>query len=371
LVVAFSPNSPLPTGANVIGAVTQSAGPWTENLTQVASNAVATAATGVQKVGIVGGAGTSLETTAGVIDHNLKNVGNSAVTTLAAGEQKVAVEGLAASGAVLSGNPVLTGGSDATDIRTFMTDTLGIGIGGDFTYAAAIARIPGALADHRFGFSSGGGTPQHLDATTYTEQASAAIRSLSSSSGSDTAAGIGARQVTITGFDASMNALSEVVTLNGTTAVATTNSYRFIERLQVTSVGTGSFNVGTITLYVNNAGGGGTIGTIGVGNRASSNGDNETYWAHHYVRAGKTMFLLGMSAAMTGVTSGVTYGTSINPTVATSAELIRTPMLGTRQAMVTYAFRVPITIVGPARFTMYNSSTGGNECDGSFEYVEF
>jgi hypothetical protein len=40
LVVALSPNSPLPTGANVIGAVTQSGGPWTQNLTQVGGSSI-------------------------------------------------------------------------------------------------------------------------------------------------------------------------------------------------------------------------------------------------------------------------------------------------------------------------------------------
>lgn len=40
LVVALSPNSPLPTGSNVIGAVTQSGGPWTQNLTQVGGAAI-------------------------------------------------------------------------------------------------------------------------------------------------------------------------------------------------------------------------------------------------------------------------------------------------------------------------------------------
>jgi hypothetical protein len=63
LVVALSPNSPVPTGSNTIGAVTQASGPWTENLTQIAGNAVSTAATGVQKVGIVGNAGATLDST--------------------------------------------------------------------------------------------------------------------------------------------------------------------------------------------------------------------------------------------------------------------------------------------------------------------
>lgn len=40
LVVALSPNSPLPTGANTIGAVTQGTTPWVDNLTQVGGSAI-------------------------------------------------------------------------------------------------------------------------------------------------------------------------------------------------------------------------------------------------------------------------------------------------------------------------------------------
>jgi hypothetical protein len=286
------------------------------------------------------------------------------------GYARTVVAGAAASGAITTGNPVLVAGSDGTDTRTLLTNTFGIIINGEIGYAAAAGLISGAIADHRFGFSTGAGTPQPLRATAYTEPTTAALRSLSSSSTSDAAAGTGARQVTVSGFDGSMNALSEIVTLNGTTAVATVNSYRFIERLQVTSAGSGGVNVGTITLFVNNAGAGGTITTIGVGNRVAAVGDNETISAHHYVRTGKTMYVLGISTCMVGVTTGVTYGSSVNPLAAAPSELIRTPMLGTRQSMVSYAFRVPITVVGPARFTLYNSATGGNEVDGSFEFVE-
>jgi hypothetical protein len=63
--------------------------------TSIAGTAVAAASAGVQKVGIAGGAGTSLETTAGVLDHNLKNVGNSAVVAASAGVQKVGISGAA------------------------------------------------------------------------------------------------------------------------------------------------------------------------------------------------------------------------------------------------------------------------------------
>src|SRR5438552_536974 len=47
------------------------------NNAQVAGSATATAATGVQKVGIVGVAGTTLDAaTAGVLDNNIKNINN-------------------------------------------------------------------------------------------------------------------------------------------------------------------------------------------------------------------------------------------------------------------------------------------------------
>jgi hypothetical protein len=59
----------------------------------VGGNTVATAANGVQKIGIVGSTGTSFETTAGVLDNNLKNVNNSTVATAAAGVQKVGIVG--------------------------------------------------------------------------------------------------------------------------------------------------------------------------------------------------------------------------------------------------------------------------------------
>lgn len=303
---------------------------------------------------------------------NLIQINGNAVTTIANGEQKVGVEGLAATGAAVSGNPVLVGGSDGTNARNIMTDANGAQITGTLAYAA-ISRIAGGLASHCFGFSSGNGAPQPLRVTTYKEPSSAAQRSVSSSSASDTSAGTGARQVTITYYDNSMNGPNtEVVTLNGTTAVNTTNTnIRFIEKIEVTSAGSGGANVGIITLFGATAGGGGTIGTIGVGNRASGIGDNQTYWAHHYIRTGKTMYLLGLTTSITGVTNGITYGTFINPTATTPAEVTKTPMIGAMLSFGQITFAAPIVLVGPGRFTLYNSNTGGQEVDGSFEYMEF
>lgn len=65
----------------------------TTNVSQVGGSNVSTAATGVQKVGIVGSTGTAFDSTAGVMDSNVKNVGGSAVSTAATGVQKVGIVG--------------------------------------------------------------------------------------------------------------------------------------------------------------------------------------------------------------------------------------------------------------------------------------
>lgn len=103
LVVALSPNSPLPAGSAAIGSVSVSNLPGTqpvsiaatvsENLASVASVAVVTGAAGVQQVSIVGHNGTSVDSTAGVLDTNIKNVGASAVSTAATGTMKVGIVG--------------------------------------------------------------------------------------------------------------------------------------------------------------------------------------------------------------------------------------------------------------------------------------
>jgi hypothetical protein len=66
--------------------------PFAENQTQINGSAVVTAATGVQKVGIVGGSGTTLDAaTAGVLDVNVKNVNNTAtLATASVGSNTVA-----------------------------------------------------------------------------------------------------------------------------------------------------------------------------------------------------------------------------------------------------------------------------------------
>jgi hypothetical protein len=70
--------------------------------------------------------------------------------------------------------------------------------------------------------------------------------SVSSNNAADTAAGTGARTVYLEGLDANHNVISEVVTLNGQTAVTTTGSYLHINNCYVQTAGSGDSAAGTI-----------------------------------------------------------------------------------------------------------------------------
>lgn len=64
----------LPTGANVIGALSSN---QTINLNQVAGSAIATAASGIAKVGLTDGTGNAITSTSNAIDVNIKSGGGS------------------------------------------------------------------------------------------------------------------------------------------------------------------------------------------------------------------------------------------------------------------------------------------------------
>lgn len=124
--------------------------------------------------------------------------------------------------------------------------------------------------------------------TPYVEQTANGQRSIRSTNVNDTALGTGARQVAITYMDSACTArFTEVVTLNGLTPVNTVaTNIRYIESIVVTSVGSGGYNAGTIELYTGINGTGTVFGSIGLGAVVTGRGDNQTFWAHHYVPTG-------------------------------------------------------------------------------------
>ena len=69
---------------------------------------------------------------------------------------------------------------------------------------------------------------------------------ITSSSASDAAAGVGARTVSITGLNGSYAEVTETITMNGISNVATSNSYFIINKMVVLTAGSSETAVGTI-----------------------------------------------------------------------------------------------------------------------------
>lgn len=193
-------------------------------------------------------------------------------------------------------------------------------------------------------------------ATTYTEPASNAQRSIASASANDTSAGTGARQVKITYLDSTgAGPYTETVTLNGTSAVNTAASnICFIEKLEVVSVGSGGANAGVITLYSTTGGGGSAVGTIA----ASA---NRTLWAHHYVPTSKTCNVTSIEGNNNNASNGAIVTLQAKTLgVATAPDLIVSDYVriggGTPNTVRTYG--TPIKVTGPARLLLYAAPEG-------------
>jgi len=80
----------------------------------------------------------------------------------------------------------------------------------------------------------------------YSYPPSATTMTVSSSNTNDTSAGTGARTVQILGLDGDYNEISETITLNGQTAVTTTNSFLRVNRALILTAGSGGANAGII-----------------------------------------------------------------------------------------------------------------------------
>ena len=124
----------------------------------------------------------------------------------------------------------------------------------------------------------------------YSYLTAATVLKVSSSSTDDTSAGTGARTVQLYGLDADYNEINELVTLNGQTAVNTTQSFLRINRMVVRSAGSGGANAGVI--YA----GTGTVTTgVPANVYASVNGvtgANQSLMALWTVPAGYTAYML-------------------------------------------------------------------------------
>lgn len=122
----------------------------------------------------------------------------------------------------------------------------------DFMLEVAKGRVSNHYAVNKFGRNTDVDTVVNEDVWenggTWVAPTTARTHDIVSTSTDDASAGVGARTIQVYGLTAwDASEVSETITLNGTTNVATTNSYVIIHRMKVLTKGATNVNVGTIT----------------------------------------------------------------------------------------------------------------------------
>ena len=128
----------------------------------------------------------------------------------------------------------------------------------DYATEVASGRREGVTGIHIIGNNSTIGTTFELLAAIggapWMPLTSAESWEIVSADANDTAAGTGAQSVTIVGINASGDEATEVIAMNGTTAVPVPGTWLSVNRLYVDLAGTGLKNAGAITLQVSGGG---------------------------------------------------------------------------------------------------------------------
>jgi hypothetical protein len=126
----------------------------------------------------------------------------------------------------------------------------------------------------------------------------AAVMKVSSGSADDDSAGTGARTVLVSGLDQSYDSISEIVTLDGQTEVATTKAFLRVLSVTVLTVGSGGLNAGAIYVGTGTV----TTGVPAVVHEIVPIGMNKSQSASYTVPAGYTAFFSrgGMTSHTTG-----------------------------------------------------------------------
>jgi len=251
---------------------------------------------------------------------------------------------------------------------TQRTDMFGNPVHTPLEYAIAFGVLPtGTVASRANGYVASSSTAAKvIRATTYTAQGTNGGRSINSTSASDTLAGTGMRTVRIDYLTSLFEAKSETITLNGLTAVNTVaTDIAYIESIIGVTVGSGGVNVGTIQVWTATGGTGSIWGSVAPT-------DNMTFWAHHYVPAGKTCYVLtttgaGSLAGQTNLVSqdqsatgfpGLQMGTTLTHAANNSFDHYYTVPLVVREKSFIYLTDKPTAATASTAY-------------GSFDYIQF
>lgn len=184
-----------------------------------------------------------------------------------------------------------------------------------------------------------------------------------STDANDTSAGTGARTVRIYGLQTWATAEStEDVTLNGTTNVATANSYVIIHRMQVLTVGSGGTNAGNITA---------TAQTDATVTAQLTAGEGQTLMAVYGIPSGITAYGTGWYSSINRQqTSGSIDCALLVKTDADQSDSLfrighRLGLSVSGTSYVGHAFVPPAPVVGPAIIKVRGITASANNTDVS------
>jgi len=182
---------------------------------------------------------------------------------------------------------MLTSGTGLTSSAPFASIQM------PFLLAVGMGKVDGYSSINKFGHNpaaADGDDVWHGGGSYEFYPTSAVSIDIKSSSGSDVAAGTGARTVVVQGLDENWEeATSEEITLTGTTEVAIAGTWRRIFRCTVLTAGSNETNVGNITVQCVGAGGGLSDNTVGIYVAAD---DGQTQQCTYTIPAGKTGYFL-------------------------------------------------------------------------------
>jgi len=230
----------------------------------------------------------------------------------------------------------------------------------DYQTEVALGRRQGSTAWQKFGYNDDVDTASAEVVAefggAFTPITSATTLDLVSSSANDdgSPAGTGANSVIVYGVDANHNSLIEVVTLNGTTTVTTSNSFLGVNRVSLYVSGSLQGNAGKITVTATT--GGATWATIPAGEGTTQQVIFHTQADH--VALIDTIFL--SSQKVSGSGASVTFKLWVYSAVSGSKyEIFRYKMDTAVENSVFYSPKVPLS-VGEKSNIWLEADTGTN-----------
>ena len=245
----------------------------------------------------------------------------------------------------------------------------------DFGIEVARGKITGFSHTNKFGENTAVDTntdPEDIwgGGGLYVPPTSAMIHSVVSTSTADDAGSTGALTLTIQGLGSSWEAISETVTLDGQTPVATSNAYLRINRMWVATCGSGGVNAGAISATMRNDPV--TVSAI-VG---AANG--QTLMAVYSLADGCTGFV---SAVRTSIVRNSNANNTADFRLYARQNLDASPSLRVKdswscsvngQTNVEYRYSPPKVISGPADVFLRceNVSSSSTRVSGSFDLIE-